>query len=169
MPSAESSPESHHPSTAAIRDQVALGPAPAQGASSLPLKVEYALGEQVATRSAFGTALEASARLREQGMCTRVIDEFLIEGLRQGERCLLISLAESPEEVALIAHAHGWSIEGLEVRDLVSSDEIHSTALFDLSEIALDDRRRSSACSTISPISRASLAASSASSASRWI
>ncbi|MEA1053181.1 ATPase domain-containing protein [Lamprobacter modestohalophilus] len=66
--------------------------------------------------------------------------QFLIEGLRQGERCLLISLAESPQEVALIAHAHGWSIEGLEVRDLVSSDEVHSTALFDLSEIALDDR-----------------------------
>ncbi|WP_462322336.1 ATPase domain-containing protein [Halochromatium sp.] len=66
--------------------------------------------------------------------------QFLLEGLRRGERCLLISLAESPEEVAVIADSHGWSIEGLEVRDLVSAEEIHSTALFDLSEIALDDR-----------------------------
>jgi len=66
--------------------------------------------------------------------------QFLIEGLRQGERCLLISLAESPQEVALIAQAHGWSTKGLEVRDLVSSEEVHSTALFNLSEIALDDR-----------------------------
>ena len=66
--------------------------------------------------------------------------QFLLEGLRRGERCLLISLAESPAEVAVIADSHGWSIEGLELRDLVSSDEIQSTALFDLTEIALDDR-----------------------------
>ncbi|MFP4063198.1 MAG: ATPase domain-containing protein [Halochromatium sp.] len=66
--------------------------------------------------------------------------QFLLEGLRRGERCLLISLAESPQEVALIAAAHGWSIDGLEMRDLVSADEVHSIALFDLTEIALDDR-----------------------------
>ena len=41
--------------------------------------------------------------------------QFLLEGLRRGERCLLISLAESPEEIAVIAAAHGWSIDGLEV------------------------------------------------------
>ncbi|MBK5931511.1 ATPase domain-containing protein [Halochromatium salexigens] len=66
--------------------------------------------------------------------------QFLLEGVRRGERCLLITLAESPAEVGVIADSHGWSIEGLELRDLVSADEIHSTALFDLSEIALDDR-----------------------------
>lgn len=66
--------------------------------------------------------------------------QFLLEGVRRGERCLLVSLAESPAEVAVIAASHGWSIEGLEVRDLVSSDDIRSTALFDLSEIALDER-----------------------------
>ena len=66
--------------------------------------------------------------------------QFLIEGLRHSERCLLISLAESPEEIAVIAAAHGWSIDGLEMRGLVSADDVQSTALFDLSEIALDDR-----------------------------
>lgn len=66
--------------------------------------------------------------------------QFLLEGVRRGERCLLISLAESPEEVAMIAASHGWSIDGLEVRDLVSSDEVHSAALFDLSEVTLDER-----------------------------
>ncbi|MEA3641917.1 MAG: ATPase domain-containing protein [Lamprobacter sp.] len=66
--------------------------------------------------------------------------QFLLEGLRRGERCLLISLAESPQEIALIAASHGWSIDGLEMRDLISADEVHSTALFDLSEIALEDR-----------------------------
>lgn len=66
--------------------------------------------------------------------------QFLLEGLRLGERCLLISLAESPQEVAVIAASHGWSLDGLEVRDLVSADDVHSTALFDLTEIALDDR-----------------------------
>ncbi|MFP4495798.1 MAG: ATPase domain-containing protein [Halochromatium sp.] len=66
--------------------------------------------------------------------------QFLLEGLRRGERCLLISLAERPEEVAVIAASHGWSIDGLEVRDLVNPHEVHSTALFDLSETALDDR-----------------------------
>lgn len=66
--------------------------------------------------------------------------QFLLEGVRRGERCLLISLAESPDEIAVIADSHGWSIEGLEVRDLVGSEAIQSTALFDLSEVALDDR-----------------------------
>jgi circadian clock protein KaiC len=66
--------------------------------------------------------------------------QFLLEGVRRAERCLLISLAESPEEVAVIAASHGWSIDGLEIRDLVSADEVHSTALFDLTEIALDER-----------------------------
>lgn len=66
--------------------------------------------------------------------------QFLLEGVRRGERCLLISLAESQEEVAVIADSHGWSIDGLEVRDLVSPDAIHNSALFELSEVALDDR-----------------------------
>lgn len=66
--------------------------------------------------------------------------QFLLDGARRGERGLLISLAETPHEVGLIAASHGWSTEGLEVRDLTSTSMPHNATLFDLSEIALDDR-----------------------------
>ena len=39
--------------------------------------------------------------------------QFLLEGVRRGERCLLISLAKSPDEAAVIADSHRWSIDGL--------------------------------------------------------
>ncbi|MCF7985301.1 MAG: AAA family ATPase [Thiohalocapsa sp.] len=66
--------------------------------------------------------------------------QFLIEGARHQERCLLVSLAESPEEIQLVASSHGWQLDGIALRDLASADSVRSSALFHLSEIDLDDR-----------------------------
>ncbi|HEY7448823.1 MAG TPA: ATPase domain-containing protein [Vicinamibacterales bacterium] len=40
---------------------------------------------------------------------------FLLEGLRQSERCLYVTLAETASELRAIAESHGWSLEGIQV------------------------------------------------------
>jgi circadian clock protein KaiC len=45
--------------------------------------------------------------------------QFLLDGLRQGERCLYITLSESKRELLSVAERHGWSLDGLEIYELV--------------------------------------------------
>src|SRR5688572_27896457 len=45
--------------------------------------------------------------------------QYLLEGVRLGEKCLYITLSETEEELAAGAQSHGWSIEGLEVVELI--------------------------------------------------
>ena len=40
---------------------------------------------------------------------------FLLAGRDQNERCLWITTAETPDELRAAAHAHGWSLEGIEI------------------------------------------------------
>jgi circadian clock protein KaiC len=40
---------------------------------------------------------------------------FLLAGRDHHERCLWITTAETPDELRAAAHAHGWSLEGLDV------------------------------------------------------
>nr|AGU12017.1 KaiC [uncultured organism] len=44
--------------------------------------------------------------------------QFLIEGVAKGETCLLISLAEGPDELADISSSHDWNLEGINVFNL---------------------------------------------------
>ena len=66
--------------------------------------------------------------------------QFALEGVRRGESALVISMAESVEELRTIADSHGWDLTGLEMRDLTAPGTVRSTALFELSEVELDDR-----------------------------
>jgi circadian clock protein KaiC len=45
--------------------------------------------------------------------------EFLLEGVRRGERVLYITLSETHAELKLVAKRHGWSLSGIEVFELV--------------------------------------------------
>ena len=45
--------------------------------------------------------------------------QFLLDGLQQGERCLYITLSESKRELLSVAGRHGWSLDGLEIYELV--------------------------------------------------
>src|SRR4029450_7640984 len=45
--------------------------------------------------------------------------QFLLDGLRQGERCLYITLSESKRELLSVADRHGWALDGLEIYELV--------------------------------------------------
>jgi circadian clock protein KaiC len=50
---------------------------------------------------------------------TTIALQFLLEGVRQGERVLYITLSETQRELRLVARRHGWSLAGLDVFELV--------------------------------------------------
>ena len=45
--------------------------------------------------------------------------QFLLEGVSKGERCLYITLSESKEELTHVARTHGWSLDGIEIFELI--------------------------------------------------
>jgi len=45
--------------------------------------------------------------------------EFLLEGARNGEKVLYISLSETEAELQLVASRHGWDLTGVDVFELV--------------------------------------------------
>ncbi|HLV21020.1 MAG TPA: ATPase domain-containing protein [Polyangiaceae bacterium] len=68
---------------------------------------------------------------------------FLLEGLRQGETCMYITLSESESEIRQVAASHGWSLDGLKLFELSSAEQtlrledentIYATADVDLKE-----------------------------------
>ena len=49
--------------------------------------------------------------------------QYLLEGVRRGERCLYVTLSETREELAAGAASHGWSLDGIEVLELLATEE----------------------------------------------
>ena len=49
--------------------------------------------------------------------------QFLLEGVRRGERVLYVTLSETEEELIAVAASHGWSIKDIAVRELVPSED----------------------------------------------
>jgi circadian clock protein KaiC len=45
--------------------------------------------------------------------------QFLLEGAAKGERCLYITMSESRHELLHVASTHGWSLDGIELFELV--------------------------------------------------
>ena len=54
---------------------------------------------------------------------TTISIEFLREGVRLGERCLYITLSESREELLAGAASHGWSMDGIEIFELIADEQ----------------------------------------------
>jgi circadian clock protein KaiC len=50
---------------------------------------------------------------------TTIALQFLLEGARQGEKVLYITLSETQQELRLVAKRHGWSLDQVEVFELV--------------------------------------------------
>jgi circadian clock protein KaiC len=58
--------------------------------------------------------------------------QFLLDGVRKGERCLYVTLSESKRELLSVAERHGWSLDGIEIYELVPP------------ELSLDPRQQQS-------------------------
>ena len=55
---------------------------------------------------------------------TTLAVRFLLEGISKGERALYVTLSETAEELRAVATSHGWSLEGLELFELASAEEV---------------------------------------------
>jgi circadian clock protein KaiC len=46
-----------------------------------------------------------------------------MEGVSRGEPALYVTLSETAEELAAAAESHGWSLDGIRIRELIPSEE----------------------------------------------
>lgn len=49
--------------------------------------------------------------------------QFLLEGIRHGERVLYVTLSESHVELEQVAQSHGWPTDGLEIFEMIPPDD----------------------------------------------
>jgi circadian clock protein KaiC len=67
--------------------------------------------------------------------------QFLLEGVRRGEKGFYITLSETAEELHQVANSHGWSLEKIEVMELSAIQNLlrpeTQTTVFHPSEIEL--------------------------------
>ncbi|MCO6415363.1 AAA family ATPase [Siccirubricoccus sp. KC 17139] len=72
--------------------------------------------------------------------------QFLLEGARRGEATLYVSLSESERELRLVADRHGWSLDGVQIFELVpaeaSLDPERELTVFHPSELELGETTR---------------------------
>jgi circadian clock protein KaiC len=54
---------------------------------------------------------------------TTIAFQFLLEGIKQGEKCLYISFSESREELEAVARSHKWDISKLNMLELGAIEE----------------------------------------------
>jgi circadian clock protein KaiC len=72
--------------------------------------------------------------------------QFLLEGVRRGERVLYVTLSETESELQGITKSHGWSLAGIDVRELAPSEASLSPddqyTMFHPSEVELSETTR---------------------------
>lgn len=72
--------------------------------------------------------------------------QFLLHGMRQGERGLYITLSETPEELRASAFSHGWSLEGLDLLELPLANDLRDlddqSLMFHAAEVELSETMR---------------------------
>lgn len=74
---------------------------------------------------------------------TTLAFQFLLEGVRQGERVLYFTLSETEDEIRAVADSHGWDLDGVSIRELAPTADVLQPAeqytVFHPSEIELSD------------------------------
>lgn len=77
---------------------------------------------------------------------TTLAFQFLLEGARLGEPVLYITLSETKDEILSVATSHGWSLDGVSVRELVPAEGAlepeQQYTIFHPSEVELSDTTR---------------------------
>ena len=54
--------------------------------------------------------------------------QFLLEGARRGERCLYVTLSETADELRAVAASHGWTLDGVDLFELVAGEDMLDAA-----------------------------------------
>jgi circadian clock protein KaiC len=67
--------------------------------------------------------------------------QFLLEGLRRGEKCFYVTLSETKEELWSVAKSHGWSLDGIYLLEVSAIESLlrpeAQTTVFHPSEVEL--------------------------------
>ena len=74
---------------------------------------------------------------------TTLAMQFLMEGVREKQRTLYITLSETADELRASAASHGWTLEGVEIREYiitdVSMERDRELTMFHASDVELGD------------------------------
>ncbi len=77
---------------------------------------------------------------------TTLAMQFLAEGARLGERVLYLTLSETEEELREVALSHGWTMDGIEIAEIIPSDSVYDPeqqyTVFHPSEVELNETTR---------------------------
>jgi circadian clock protein KaiC len=77
---------------------------------------------------------------------TTLAFQFLLEGVRRGEAVLYVTLSETAEEIRAVAQSHGWSLDGITIRELIPAESPlepgEQYTVFHPSEIELSETTR---------------------------
>ena len=77
---------------------------------------------------------------------TTIALQFLLEGVRCGERVLYVTLSETRRELELVAERHGWDLSGVQVFELVppetTLDPEQELTVFHPAEVELSETTR---------------------------
>lgn len=72
--------------------------------------------------------------------------QFLIEGARQGEPVLYVTLSETEAELRAVAGSHGWGLEGIEIHEVIPDEQTldpdQQYTMFHPSEVELGETTR---------------------------
>ena len=77
---------------------------------------------------------------------TTLAFQFLLEGVRRGEKVLYLTLSETEDEVEGVAASHGWSLDGMSISELMPSEDAlepdEQYTVFHPSEVELSETTR---------------------------
>jgi circadian clock protein KaiC len=77
---------------------------------------------------------------------TTIALRFLQEGIKEGETALYVTLSESKQELLAVAESHGWSLDGIDIFELLPEEnslkEDHQYTVFHPAEVELADTTR---------------------------
>ena len=72
--------------------------------------------------------------------------QFLMQGVREGESCVYVTLSENASELNAVAASHGWKLDGIDIFELTPADvrigQDEQYTIFDPSEVELSDTIR---------------------------
>jgi circadian clock protein KaiC len=72
--------------------------------------------------------------------------QYLLEGARNGEKCTYVTLSETRRELEAGALSHGWSLDGIEIIELIADEEElrgeEQLTMLPLSEVELGETTR---------------------------
>ena len=72
--------------------------------------------------------------------------QFLMDGVRNNESCIYVTLSENADELRAVAGSHGWTLDGIDIFELTPADvrvgPDEQYTIFDPSEVELSDTIR---------------------------